>query len=321
MQKTKVGVLRGGPGDEHEVSLETGKNVLANMPDKYDAYDIYISPDNSWYLGGICLSSREISERVDVFFNALHGVYGEGGRLQQELDRFAPVYTGSNPFSSASAMNKVFTKKILAEFGVLMPNYMEINRRHDLRVSAEEVLKAFPRGCVIKPVSNGSSVGVLLASSPKEILNGLKETLSLSENVLVEEYIKGREATCGVIDSFRDEKYYSLPVVEIRIPADATFFDYSSKYEGVSDEICPGNFTRNEKDEIEYLAAFVHDALKLRHYSRSDFIVSPKGIYFLEVNTLPGLTGESLLPKSLSAVGATMEEFLDHVINLAMARK
>ncbi|MBC7836866.1 ATP-grasp domain-containing protein, partial [Acetobacteraceae bacterium] len=133
----------------------------------------------------------------------------------------------------------------------------------------------------------------------------------------VEEFIKGKEATVGVVDNFRGEKFYALMPVEIVPPPSREFFDYHAKYSGESTERVPGNFTHSEKEELMYLAKRAHETLGLSHYSRSDFIVSKRGIYFLEINTLPGLTGESLLPKALAAGGSKLPEFLDHVITLA----
>ncbi len=139
--------------------------------------------------------------------------------------------------------------------------------------------------------------------------------------IMIEEYIPGTEATVGVIEGYRETALYALPPIEIRPHADKgkSFFDFEAKYQGASDEIIPGNFSNETKAELEDLARKVHIALGLRHYSRTDFIVSPKrGIFVLEANTLPGLTEESLMPKALHFVGAPMSHFLDHLVQLAL---
>jgi D-alanine-D-alanine ligase len=144
----------------------------------------------------------------------------------------------------------------------------------------------------------------------------------VSPVVMIEEFIKGREATCGVIDNFRGKKTYSLLPVEILKAQNSRFFDYNAKYSGQSREICPGNFTEEEKEGIQAISILAHEVLGLSHYSRSDMIIHPKkGIYLLETNTLPGLTSESLFPRSLEAVGCNLPHFLDHLITLAFARK
>jgi D-alanine-D-alanine ligase len=138
---------------------------------------------------------------------------------------------------------------------------------------------------------------------------------------MIEEFIPGREATCAVLDSAENRgDVYALSPIEIVKPQENDFFDYDAKYSGKSQEICPGDFTAEETDMIQDFAVRAHKALGLNHYSRSDFIVAPDGIYILEVNSLPGLTSESLLPKSLQVAGCDFHEFLDHVITLALRR-
>jgi D-alanine-D-alanine ligase len=154
-----------------------------------------------------------------------------------------------------------------------------------------------------------------------ELIKAFESGVNKEVDVLVEEMIAGKEATVGVINNFRDKAIYILPTVEIRLHKNKKFFDFEAKYEGMSEEICPGNFTRKEKDELERLAALIHTGLNLDHYSRSDFIIHPKrGIYALEVNTLPGVTDESLVPKMLNAVGSDVPSFIDHIIKLALKK-
>jgi D-alanine-D-alanine ligase len=170
---------------------------------------------------------------------------------------------------------------------------------------------------VVKPTSSGSSVGVSLVKYYDELPAALGEAAKYDDSVIIEEYIPGIEATCGVVEGFRGQELYALPPVEIR-PA-TEFFDYEAKYKGKSQEIVPATFSEKFKLEIEELARKIHRALGLRHYSRSDFIIHPRrGIYVLEVNTLPGLTEESLLPKALRAVGSDTNELIGHVLELSM---
>ena len=178
--------------------------------------------------------------------------------------------------------------------------------------------RGFPQPSVVKPIRGGSSVGVSITNSYEELRDGIMHAFKYSPKVLVEEYIRGREATCGVLEDFRGESLYALPPVEITPPDGSPFFDYEAKYSGESKEICPSTFTDEVKAKLEHLAREIHKKLELRHYSRSDFIVSPRGIYFLEVNTLPGLTSESLLPKSMEVVGCSFPQFIEHVIRLAL---
>lgn len=314
-----VAVLRGGPSDEHEVSLKTGANVLKHLNrEPYRAIDVYIDRQGVWHMRGVPLAPERALGAVDVVFNAMHAQYGEDGTVQRLLDRLGVAYTGSGALASALAMNKALTKDMLQKHGIRMARSVTLSVSPDLERQIAETFRTFPQPSVIKPVSSGSSVGVTIARSFQEFATGIKNAFQHAAQVLVEQFIPGKEATVGVVERMRGQKQYGLPPVEIVPPAACTFFDYTAKYGGESIERCPGNFSRTETDELIRVARLAHEALGLRHYSRSDFMVGPRGeVYFLETNTLPGLTDESLLPKSLAAVGVTMPQFLDHVIDLA----
>lgn len=319
MNKIRVGVLRGGPSNEYEVSLKTGGNVLKSLPEKYLPIDIFIDRDGIWHVQGVPHKPHEAFEKVDAVVNALHGEYGEDGKVQKILDTFSIPYTGSKTLPSAIGMNKALAKNIFKSHGIKTPFYKVESKSDDIDGLAINLFHTFPMPAVVKPIASGSSVGVSIAYTFQGLKDALSKAFEYSDKALVEEYIKGREATCGVVDKFRGDDFYSLLPIEIIKPEKSDFFDYDAKYCGGSQEICPGNFSQSEKEAIQELAVAAHKVLGLRHYSRSDFIISPRrGIYILEVNTLPGLTSESLLPKSLNAVGCSLPDFLDHLITLAL---
>ena len=319
MQRIRVAVLRGGPGVESDVSMKSGKNVLENLSDKYIPMDVFVAKDKSWYLDGISISPEKVFKNTDVVFNAMHGEYGEDGKVQQLMDHFGVKYTGSKALASALGMNKVLAKDIFIKAGLKTPIYKVIRKGDNIEGLDHTIFKTFPMPAIVKPGGSGSSIGVSLVKVLKDIIPAIEKALKYSDIIIVEEFIKGKEATCGVVEKFRKEAIYPLLPVEITTPKEFEFFGYDAKYSGCSGEICPGNFSENEKKIIQGMAVEAHRVLGLRHYSRSDFIVSPKrGIYILEVNTLPGLTKESLLPKSLDAVGCDLSYFLDHVITLAL---
>lgn len=322
MNKIRIGVLRGGPSNEHDVSLKTGENVLKNLPEKYIPIDIFIDKNGGWHIQGISHKPHEIFKKVDAIFNALHGEYGEDGKVQKILDVFSVPYTGSKTLPSAIGMNKALAKDVFKLHGIKTPYFVVESKSDNIDEMAIKLFNSFPMPAVVKPVASGSSFGVSVAYTLKSLALALSKAFKYSDKVLVEEYIKGREATCGVVDRFRGKDIYSLLPIEIIKPEKSDFFDYEAKYCGGSQEICPGNFSQSEKEAVQELAVTAHKALGLRHYSRSDFIISPRrGIYILEVNTLPGLTSESLLPKSLNAVGCSLPDFLDHLITLALEGK
>jgi len=319
MHKIKVAVLRGGPSNEYEVSIKTGKSVLENLPHAYVPTDVFISKSGDWLVDGMIVNPHKIFQGTDVVFNALHGEDGEDGKLQRFLDHSHVKYTGSGALASALAMNKVMAKELFISAGLKTPvfkvfKWMDV--RHD---TVREIFKTFPMPAVVKPNGCGSSVGVSIVRTLKDISPAMAKAFDHADTVIIEEFISGREATCGVIEKFKGKKLYSLLPVEIVKPDTNEFFDYDAKYSGKSKEICPGNFSKKESEMIQEMARKAHEVLGLRHYSRSDFIVHPKrGVYILETNTLPGLTNESLLPKSLAAVGSSLPQFLDHVLSLAL---
>ena len=320
MSSIRVGVLRGGPSLEHEVSLKTGESVLRNLPEYYSAKDIFISKEGKWHLDGKPANHERIFRHIDVVFNALHGEYGEDGKVQQLLETYGVPYTGSGVLASALGMNKILSRQAFKSAGLKTPSGFEIILENGLAETAKKIFRNMPPPWVIKYPSGGSSVGVSIAHNFEDLADALEKVSAFSSKILIEEYIKGREATCGVIDEFRNQKHYALPIVEIIPPAESGFFSYDAKYGGQTRELCPANFDMAIKKEIENLAIMAHNSIGARHYSRSDFIVSKKGIYILEINTLPGLTAESLLPKALNAVGSSHKELLEHLINLALAR-
>lgn len=322
MYKIKVGVLRGGPSSQYNISLQTGGNVLHNLNrEKYIPYDILITLDGTWHLHGKETLPETVFSVVDVVFNALHGIYGEDGAVQSLLDTFSVPYTGSRALASATGINKVLTKQVLSQLDIKMPQHLVIESLDNIEERAFDIFRNFPQPTIIKPVIGGLSVGITLAKTPDEIAAGIRFAFEYAPQVLVEEYINGKEATCGVVEQFREEVLYKLLPVEIIPRKETGFLDYSAKHKGLHEELCPGSFTVAEKKELERLAGLVHITLGMRDYSRSDFIVSRRGIYFLEINTLPALTKMASVPKALETAGCSFPKFLDHIIGLAMTRK
>ena len=317
-----VAVLRGGVGDEHDVSLKTGLSVLRTLErTAFRPLDVFIDRKGVWHVRGTPVAPQRALTGTDVVFNALHGAYGEDGQVQRELERLGVRYTGPAAIAASISMNKVVSKDMAAAQGLLVPRHIMFGVTPHLEARAIEIWQSFPQPSIVKPLASGSSVGVTLAKSFMQFVDGVKKAFQYAKDVVVEEYIRGREATVGVIDKFRNQSLYALPPVEIILPKSSDIFDWQAKYGGQTIERVPSGFSRSEVEALEAAAKTVHEKLGMRHYSRSDFIVTPKGPYFLEVNALPGLTDQSLVPKSLSAVGASMDEFLAHVIAMALEKK
>lgn len=323
MTQMRVGVLRGGPSSEYDVSLETGKSVIAELTahPSYEPIDIFVDKGGNWHLYGAPLDPADLHAHVDVVFNAMHGEFGEDGRVQRILEHLKIPYTGSGVVPSALAMHKARAKEHFKEEGIPTAPSATFSIELDTGDTLRDIFLRIPPPYIVKPVAAGSSVGIRLAKGYGELHDAVYDVGVLSPEVLIERMMRGREATCGVIDGFRGQKLYALLPVEIVPPDTSAFFDYDAKYSGNTQEICPGRFSRDETRAMQAYAQKAHEALGLRDYSRSDFIVTPSRIYILETNSLPGLTSESLLPKSLRAVGSSIIEFLHHTIARAHARR
>lgn len=321
MTGTVVGVLRGGPSREHDVSLKTGASILANLaPERFIARDIYIDRAGAWHERGRRVDPARALRGLDVAIVGLHGEYGEDGEVQKVLERSGVPYTGSDPLGSFLAMHKLLSKQHAMELGIRTPRYRYLDEGGNTHHFVRDAVQSFLQPVVVKPVRWGSSVGVSIVGGHAPVLKTVEALVAERPGgILVEELIRGREATVGVIEGLRGEALYALPPVEI-VPPEGDFFSYSSKYSGETREVCPAHFSRVVTEDLMNTARAMHRALGLRHYSRSDFIVAPKGIYYLETNTLPGMTENSLLPKSLRAIGVSLRDFLTHLVDLALKR-
>ncbi len=325
--KKRVAILRGGTSSEYDVSMQTGAGVLKALLDTPTVTkDIIISKSGEWIFNGFVKSPEQLLTDIDVVFIALHGSYGEDGTVQRILERLSLPYTGSGSYASAIAMNKVLTKEHIRQHtdAILMAPHIKLTRDgvSNLVQTAASITTLFGPEYVIKPISGGSSIGTVMCDQAS-LYRTLATALENYEEVIVEKRIYGKEATVGILEDFRDQKFYQLPAIEIVPPPRASFFSDDVKYSGETDEICPGRFSPEEKETLLSVARDVHTILGLKQYSRSDFMVANDqpgqkgGVYFLEVNTLPGLTSQSLFPKSMEAVGSSYKELVLHLLNTA----
>lgn len=328
--KLKVAILCGGVGSEREVSLKSGHQVLTNLSkDTYAPEFVEITREGSWLLHGENGSTHLINppmapsktpekNRWDLVFIALHGTFGEDGRIQGMLDLAGIPYTSSGLLASALAMDKAQTKRLVSTFGVRSPKFLEFSSARSPEKIHRQILETTHYPCVIKPNSSGSSVGVSIVKTKKELTVALEKAFTEGTTILAEEYIKGREITCGVMGNSGD-KLTPMPPVEI--VADGTFFDYHAKYQSAATkEICPAPLSKPLTKKIQELAVKAHQALGCDGLTRSDFIIKGSIPYFLETNTIPGLTEQSLCPKEAKAMGMSFSDLLDNMIEMARAK-
>lgn len=321
MSKQRVGVMRGGLGSEYYVSLKTGGTVLDLLPkDKYEVHDILISNAGEWNLDGVPTTPAKLAQHVDVIFNALHGEFGEDGKVQKILESFNIPYTGSAALPSAVGMNKDLAKKYFKAVGINVPEGVVVARGDEVSELLTRVHEAITGPYVVKPLTGGSSIGVSFAATDKELIAGVEKALAYAERALIEKYIQGREVTLGVIDAQKGSRAYVTPPLEILLPV-GMVFDYDKKYRDATHPVGPARMGDKERYALEDAALLAHKHVGVRHYARYDFILTENGPYLLEVNTLPGLSERSPLVKSLELQGLSVPDFLDYVVSLALEKK
>ena len=256
------------------------------------------------------------ARRIDVAFLALHGEFGEDGTIQGTLDILGIPYVGSGTLASALAMDKAMAKKVLAADGVPVPRGIVVERSafHADRVAEARRAAEAALPSVVKPACQGSSIGMSLVGRADEMDAALDKVFRHDRRALVEERLSGTELTVGVLGN---RELQALPVVEI-VPKHA-FFDYEAKYDpALSEEICPARISTDETARAQDLALRSHLSLGCRGLSRVDMVLTAKGPVVLEVNTMPGMTINSLLPKAAKAAGIAFPDLLDRLIRLAL---
>jgi D-alanine-D-alanine ligase len=251
-----------------------------------------------------------------VAFILLHGPFGEDGTMQGFLDMLDIPYQGAGVLGSAMAMNKNIAKIMYQQAGMQVPAWCMATR--DDIDSPGKIIEQLGLPVVIKPLHQGSSLGMSIPTTAEEVKAGLRTAFDFDNQVMVEEFIKGREITGGVLGN---EKLTALPLVEIIPGEDFQFFDYEAKYQpGASKEVCPADFGPETTAKAQEYALTAHRVLNLEVYSRTDMIVNDQGIYVLETNTIPGMTPTSLLPQAAAAHGLPFAAFLDRLIELALEK-
>ncbi|MBI5733115.1 D-alanine--D-alanine ligase [Candidatus Jorgensenbacteria bacterium] len=319
-KKIRVAVLMGGPSSEHEVSLKSGENVaLAINREKHDVKKVLIDKKGKWEI-----PPEELAKQDDVAFVALHGTYGEDGTVQSELEAVGLPYTGSNALSSALAMNKFLSLRLLRDIGLETPLSFFVSRKEwetaPIRIF-ERIRYYLGYPVVIKPNDNGSSVGVTIVREQNELIEAMDEVCKVSRSALIQNFIRGIEVTCGVVDHGWSGSAFSLLPTEI-VPKVSHFFDYRAKYEtGGSLEITPARLPDSFIRMIQQIALKVHKAVDASGVSRTDMIIDRHGTpHVLEINTIPGFTKASLVPKAAEASGMVLGDLFDIMIRGALHR-
>ncbi len=307
--RMRIGIFTGGPSAEREISLKSAAHVLRSLDaTRYDARIIEIDTHGEW----------ADTAPMDLALIAMHGTFAEDGTLQTKLKELGIPYTGSNPIASALGMDKARAHERIAARGLSNPRSI-VCTRDTPRIRAQ-IEQSFGFPCFIKPNASGSSVGMSLVDEPSALDAALATAFAECETVLVQERVRGREFSCGTLGNSGQTDILSLPVVEIITTA--RFFDYDAKYDASKTrEVCPAEIDAALAARIQDAARIAHEALGCDGLTRSDFIASEDGtIYFLEINTIPGMTEASICPKEAAALGWSFADLLDKQIALALQR-
>ena len=297
MNRLHVAVLMGGSSAERVVSLQSGAAAVAALRNA----GMQVSPVD------VAGADFHLPVGTDVAFLALHGTFGEDGQVQRLLEKRGVPYTGSGPQASARAFDKARAKEEFVAAGIPTPRYVVLEK--DVRP-----LAAMKLPVVVKPARQGSSVGVTIVQDRARLEWAVEQAWRYDQRLVVEEFIRGREFTVGVFDD------HPLPVIEIRTKH--AFFDKEAKYTpGEAEEIVPAEIDAVLTRQIQNLGCRAHECLGCRDYSRTDMMLGADGgLHVLEVNTLPGMTTTSLLPKAAQAVGLSLEEVCRRLVEMALAR-
>lgn len=317
MARTVVGVLRGGASSEYDLSLKTGGAILNALPEsEYDVRDIFIDKKGYWHSRGMPVDPHRAVAQIDVVVNGLHGGAGEDGRVQRILDQAHIPYTGSRAAPSALSLNKLQAALALKRAGIRMPRSLGFTLSHKMHTGemAKQVFSRFGPPYIVKPGNEGGSHGIMISATIVSLPEVLADVLDAFGSVLVEEFVIGDEATVGIIEGFRGEELYALPPARVVYPETSQYLHFEHHRGSDIRHLVPSDFTDAEKRALMDAARAAHRALGLKDSSRADFIVTRRGPYLLEVNSLPGLYENAAMPRLLESVDASVKDYLTHII-------
>ncbi|MCK4569018.1 MAG: D-alanine--D-alanine ligase [Bacteroidales bacterium] len=327
MMKIRIAIAAGGDSGEYEISIKSATVVEQHLDtDIYEPYLIifrgnewsYTSAEGNKYLVNRDDFSLFINDEKIIFdavFIAIHGTPGEDGKLQGYLDMLDIPYTACGRTTSAITFNKYYCNRLVRSFGVnVAPSVLF---RNEKVIDFEEAVKTTGLPCFVKPNSGGSSVGMSKVTDPSELPAAVHKAFGEDQQVLVEGFIPGREITCGVITL--EGNVHSLPLTEI-IPRN-DFFDFEAKYaDGMAEEVTPADIPSKTEQQCRTISEMLYEKLDCRGFVRFDYIFNESGIYFLEVNTVPGLSPSSIVPRQAAVDGISLKELFSLSLQQALSR-
>ena len=322
-----VAIIMGGYSSEYKISLKSGEVVYNHIDkSKYNTYKIYILNEGWFYVDDennrFAIDKNDFSANIngekvvfDVVFNAIHGTPGEDGLIQAYLKLLNIPQTSCNYYQSALTFNKRDMLSVLKPYGIKTAISYYLNQGDT--ILEDQIIQRVGLPCFVKPNKSGSSFGISMVKESEQLLPAIEKAYAEDDEIIIESYLKGTEVSVGVI-KYQNETIV-LPITEI--VSENEFFDYEAKYEGKSNEITPARISEEEKAKIEDVAKRIYTILKMDGFSRSEFILVGNEPFLLEMNTVPGLTAESILPQQAKEAGISLNELFENAIELALKRE
>ena len=322
--KKNVAVLMGGYSSEYEISMKSGQIVYKNLDkDLYNAYKIVITKDKWFYLNNknkeFSISKNDFSLTIenkkinfDVAFIVIHGSPGEDGILQAYFESIGIPYTGCDSDTSAITFNKRDCISILKKYSIPTANSIHLN--YGDKIEEEKIIKKIGIPCFVKANKSGSSFGVYKVNKKSDLLPSINNSFKIDKEILIESFLDGTEVSVGVMNYKKNIKVFGIT----ELVTENDFFDYEAKYEGKSKEITPANISKIQKNNVTKIAKKIYQKLGIKGLSRSEFIFVGNTPYFLELNSIPGLTKESIFPKQVRINGISLKELFTDIVKQAI---
>ena len=313
----KFGIICGGFSSEFDISVKSARNILKNFPDAYDAYLIYLQRDG-WFIevNGIKLSLNSIDftfnngvDKIDAVIVYIHGDPGENGKIQAYLDMIGLPYVNSGPLASQLSFDKWYCNEFLRGFGYNVTKSMYFSDAREVG-DVEQMIEELGLPIFVKPCDSGSSYGIAKVKEVGQLSAAIEDAFAEGESVILESFLDGVEVTCGAYRT--SEGIQTLPLTEIVSEND--FFDYEAKYQGLSEEITHARISENSTIQVQKITKEIYQLLNLRSIARIDFILVGGIPFVIEVNTTPGFSDESIVPKMLSSASISTKGFWTEII-------
>ncbi len=325
--KKNIAIVAGGDSSESVISLQTAKQISENIDKKrYNVFTIYVK-GTKWVLKSdnvediiinkddFSFSTNNKKTIFDCVFIAIHGTPGENGILQAYFDILNIPYTTAGQLTTAITFNKYVCKTYLKDIDILTAKTVKLGKNDE--INTKDIIKKVGLPCFIKPNNGGSSFGISKVYDKKDIINAVNKAFDEDDEIIIEEFIEGTEITCGLLKTYKNE--YIFPLTEIVTEND--FFDYEAKYtDGVTDEITPARISKDIEQQCKQTSMKIYKFLNCKGIVRIDYIINNEQLYFLEVNSVPGMSKNSILPKQIRTMGLSFSDIFTEVIEDALHR-